>query len=212
MRHTITSASIFVVAVSLLSGCSFLFVDAPPANHAERAYFACTSSRMGPILDGVVTVAAAITLGNQLLADQPDRIEGGAAATLITLGAAALFGASTVDGFITAEQCRTALEEAKTRRDSVALAPSPVIRPTADTALACTDHNQCRPGRLCAGGVCINATLPTTTTPDVTQPAQPQPDPQPTDAAPPVPVLLFSEPPQDSASGAPPTSPPPTSP
>jgi hypothetical protein len=46
-----------VVAVALVanvSGCSALFVDGPPPNHAKLRYFDCDSSRLAPVVDGSI--------------------------------------------------------------------------------------------------------------------------------------------------------------
>jgi hypothetical protein len=45
-----------VLFTVLLSGCSFVLVSGPPANHAELPSFECTTSRLGPGLDTVWTV------------------------------------------------------------------------------------------------------------------------------------------------------------
>jgi len=62
-------ASILVIA---LAGCSFAFVSGPPDNHAQLSYFDCTSSRLAPILDTVLTglmLANVITLAAESDAD-----------------------------------------------------------------------------------------------------------------------------------------------
>jgi hypothetical protein len=41
------------LVVLLAGGCSFAFVEGRPADHERRAYFECTTSRLGPILDTV---------------------------------------------------------------------------------------------------------------------------------------------------------------
>ncbi len=43
-------------------GCSFVFVDGPPRRHAEMPYFACSESRVVPILDTVFTAVQALNL------------------------------------------------------------------------------------------------------------------------------------------------------
>lgn len=49
-----------------LSGCSFAFVSGPPPDHAQLSYFDCTTSRLAPVLDTVLTglmVLNVVTLG-----------------------------------------------------------------------------------------------------------------------------------------------------
>ena len=45
-----------VLALALLSGCSFVFVSGPPANHEQLPYVACTESRVAPVLDTIFAV------------------------------------------------------------------------------------------------------------------------------------------------------------
>jgi hypothetical protein len=62
-------ASILVLA---LTGCSFAFVSGPPENHAQLSYFDCTSSRVVPVLDTILTglmIANVITFAAESDAD-----------------------------------------------------------------------------------------------------------------------------------------------
>jgi len=45
-----------VLALALLSGCSFVFVSGPPAHHEQLPYFSCTESRVAPVLDTIFAV------------------------------------------------------------------------------------------------------------------------------------------------------------
>ena len=54
------------LAATTLAGCSFAFVSGPPDNHAQLSYFDCTTSRVAPVLDTILTalmVANVVTLG-----------------------------------------------------------------------------------------------------------------------------------------------------
>ncbi len=59
-----------------VAGCSFPLVNGPPAQHATLPAFACTESRLGPVLDTVwtglevVNVALALARTDQSWADQ----------------------------------------------------------------------------------------------------------------------------------------------
>lgn len=61
-----------LIALFVLSGCSFAFVSGPPANYRQVPYFNCTESRVAPVLDTIWTalmVADVVTLGVQNDAD-----------------------------------------------------------------------------------------------------------------------------------------------
>ena len=45
-----------VLALALLSGCSFVFVSGPPPQHEQLPYFSCSESRVFPILDTIFAV------------------------------------------------------------------------------------------------------------------------------------------------------------
>lgn len=51
-----------VVLCFALSGCSFVLVSGPPANHAQLPAFDCTTSKVGPILDTIWTVLQTLNL------------------------------------------------------------------------------------------------------------------------------------------------------
>lgn len=101
-----------------LSGCSFLFVDAPPA-HPERysthSEMPCTSSKVAPIIDSVlagyelVRTTAAVAASDDAYDDLP--ISRGADIGL-GLGFLALFGASAAYGYVVTAEC----SDAKARR------------------------------------------------------------------------------------------------
>ena len=48
-----------VLALALLSGCSFVFVSGPPAHHEQLPYVSCTESRVAPVLDTIFARNAA---------------------------------------------------------------------------------------------------------------------------------------------------------
>src|SRR6185312_8095791 len=55
MRRLAGFLALSACSMLSVSGCSFAFVSGPPANHAQLAYFDCTSSRLAPVLDSVLT-------------------------------------------------------------------------------------------------------------------------------------------------------------
>src|SRR5262245_5765815 len=74
------------------SGCSFLFVDGPPAAHKKLPYFDCTSNVTWPTID--LAIGA---IGGLQAVDELRSAYGTSTAEVITLaGEAALFAASAV--------------------------------------------------------------------------------------------------------------------
>lgn len=88
-------------------GCSFATVDGPPADHASRRYFDCTSGNVAPTVDLVLGSLIAIGMfgaGNSSdgSPDGKTFIEG--------TGVVALALASATYGYVRASQCRDAKE------------------------------------------------------------------------------------------------------
>jgi len=88
-----------IVTLSLQSGCSFLFVKGPPANHAKLASVDCSDSNAWPVLDtiwaglnglGAVTAAGDATTPNQ------GQVIGVGLAWLAVSGISAIYGFSQV--------------------------------------------------------------------------------------------------------------------
>ena len=44
-------------------GCSYVFVDGPPKNHAQLPYFECSSSKAWPVIDTVMAATLGIAAG-----------------------------------------------------------------------------------------------------------------------------------------------------
>ena len=90
-------------------GCSFAFVDGPPANHARLPYFECSSSNAWPIVDTVLAAslgagaAAAIGDGGSSSNSTTDAVIAGAEA--------ALFALSALAGYQKVAACREAKGE-----------------------------------------------------------------------------------------------------
>jgi hypothetical protein len=105
-----TLLALCVIAAGLFgSGCSFIFVDGPPAAHQKMPYFDCTTSNIAPVVD-VVFAASAAVQGAAFLANQSSgsgssslAAEGG-----VVLAEAALFGVSALTGFGKTSSCREA--------------------------------------------------------------------------------------------------------
>jgi hypothetical protein len=129
-----TAACALALATSV-TGCSFLFSEGAPADHARRATFSCGTSHAPPVLDtvfaGVLAYGAANTASSRaseiakvdpaMQADKRREIDLaiGVSALLATLDAA-----SAVYGYHAVSSCRGA-EEAR----AVALARARVLPP-----------------------------------------------------------------------------------
>ena len=87
-------------------GCSFAFVDGPPAKHARMPYFECSSSNAWPVIDTVLAAtmgagaAAAIADGSSSANGSTDAVIAGAEA--------ALFAISALAGYQKVAACREA--------------------------------------------------------------------------------------------------------
>jgi hypothetical protein len=115
------------VALTLHSGCSFLFVKGPPEQHAQMAIFDCSDSNAWPAIDliwaGLNGLGAASAAGDDANPQQ-DQIVAVGLAWLAVSGFSAIYGFSKVG------QC----ERAKRTRDERYLgggvaAPTPAPRP-----------------------------------------------------------------------------------
>jgi hypothetical protein len=103
-------ASVLLVT---LGGCSFVFVDAPPAQHKKLPYFSCTSSNALPVLDlvlgGLIGLAAVEAVRNE---SSGSTFEGDA---WVGVAEAAAFAASGLYGLSKTSACREAQGELMTR-------------------------------------------------------------------------------------------------
>jgi hypothetical protein len=126
-----------------LSGCSFVFVSGPPPHHEELPAFACTESRVAPVLD---TVFALLEGANFVFAaavdDQKwsDNFNGNppfSRSTAIPLYAAVtlLAAGSAYYGFSNTGECREAKVQAMNRAQNGG-APSPYAPPPAPSPYA----------------------------------------------------------------------------
>lgn len=112
-----------VLFTVLLSGCSFVLVSGPPANHRELPSFDCTTSRLGPGLDTVWTIlqvlnfATAVSKTNQEWDDQFAGDPPFSRTTALPLYAAfaGLGAAGMYYGFSRTGQCRSAKNELNAR-------------------------------------------------------------------------------------------------
>src|SRR6188768_2120687 len=92
-------------------GCSFVFVQGPPEQHAEMRYFDCVSSKAAPVLDGLAAGFEVVRTGVALAADEADYANfplSRGADIAVGLGLTALFTAAAVHGFSATSDCADA--------------------------------------------------------------------------------------------------------
>lgn len=101
--------SAMILTVSLHSGCSFLFVKGPPANHAEVASFECSESNAWPVVDmiwaGLNGLGAASAAGDDENPDQGQIVTVGVS-WLVVSGISAIYGFSKVSACSDAKRLR----------------------------------------------------------------------------------------------------------
>src|SRR5205823_1255722 len=109
-RSARTRATMKRVAIALLvSGCSFVFVQGPPANYQHMEDFHCTSSEVAPMLDVVFAGLHALDLSlvgsNQFRLDDSTK----SAVIGIDLALIAVHVASAIYGFVKTSDCQEAM-------------------------------------------------------------------------------------------------------
>lgn len=121
--------STMIFAVSLHSGCSYLFVNGPPANHAERATFECSESNAWPVIDaiwaGLNGIGAASAAGDNTNPNQGQIVAVG-------LTWLAVSGTSAIYGFTKVSKCNDAKRQRDERYFGARVpTPAPVSAPPA---------------------------------------------------------------------------------
>jgi len=122
------SVAAMIFTVVFQSGCSFLFVHGPPANHAELASFECSDSNAWPVVDaiwaGLNGLGAASAAGDDANPDQGQIVAVGVT-WLVVSGISAIYGFGKV----------AACHDAKRQR-----AFAPAEAPSLATSRACLDE------------------------------------------------------------------------
>ena len=104
----------------LNAGCSFIFMEGLPADHAKSAYFDCTSTYGLAVADGVVGLSGVIGAGTTLsqskqeFADKNNGASRNAAAG-VDIALATVLAGSAAYGVVQATRCDRAKEELKAR-------------------------------------------------------------------------------------------------
>ena len=116
-----------MVLAHAFSGCSYLFVTAPPENHERLNYFDCTQGNGLPVVDTVLGGIYALATVGELSGRGASQ---STSQTFETVGAplvlAGLFAASAVSGFGKTSDCRMARTKLMVRLDQMrAMQPYP---------------------------------------------------------------------------------------
>ena len=133
-----------LLCMSLLtaaSGCSFLFVHGPPANHEQLEYIPCTESDAGPVLD--IVWGGLNVLGAIVIASSPDEYENPDAAVASGIAWGVVSAVAAPTGFKKVAACKNARQALAQRQaaragallvvpDSLAVI-AVVITPAVDT-------------------------------------------------------------------------------
>ena len=94
------------IALTAVSGCSLLFVEGPPHDHASRHFFDCTTSLLAPGIDATLTGALALSvLGVE--SDQSHTTGDIVMQSALVVGAMA----SATYGYLQVSKCRQAKDD-----------------------------------------------------------------------------------------------------
>jgi hypothetical protein len=134
MGTRVAALTAIVCALASLPGCSWIFVDGPPPEHARGANFTCTTDRDPPIRDTGLASTFAI-LGGALIyvgvtCDEPGYMSclaeaAGASLGVVLLVPAILFAASAITGFVSTAYCRDALAAPRSEAPHAPTVPAP---------------------------------------------------------------------------------------
>jgi hypothetical protein len=112
------------------TGCSFIFVDGVPSEHAKLAYFDCTSTYGLSVADGLIALSGGIGAGmalsqsKQEYADKNNGANRNAAAG-VNIALAGVLAGSALYGAIQATRCDRAKDDLKARIFAAPLRPPP---------------------------------------------------------------------------------------
>jgi len=92
-------------------GCSYAFVDGPPANHARVPYFECSSSKAWPVADVVLAATLGIGAAGAFADDGAGSGSKDTTEALLMAAEAAVFAVSALSGYQKVADCREAKTE-----------------------------------------------------------------------------------------------------
>jgi hypothetical protein len=94
------------IALTSISGCSLVFVEGPPHDHASRHFFDCTTSMLAPGLDAALTGATALAVLG-VASDQTHTTGDIVTQSALVVGAMA----SATYGYLQVSKCRQAKDD-----------------------------------------------------------------------------------------------------
>lgn len=94
------------IALTGVSGCSLVFVEGPPRDHASRHFFDCTTSMLAPGMDAVLTGALALSVLG-VASDQTHDSRDIVIQSALVVGALA----SATHGYLQVSKCRQAKDD-----------------------------------------------------------------------------------------------------
>jgi hypothetical protein len=173
------------VAPIVLGGCSFAFTHGPPANHAKREVFDCSTSQAPPILD--VAMAGFQTFRFIYATTQSDYdyrdfpISRGADIG-IGVGLAVLFLSSSIYGYAQISDCEDAKEAyykrmKRKKKKARPTRPAAPLKPKRQ----CTNDLECDGTAICINARCAPMPAPASIPRNVKRvklnpPSKPEPD------------------------------------
>jgi hypothetical protein len=142
-------------------GCSLLFVEGPPPDHAHMQQpFDCTSSNAAPIVDTAFAVLYALSAATVSARTEASAEHRDLTPSVLMIGVATLEGVSAVRGFVTTSKCRAAEQQWVGRQRA---------RPR---EARCGSDADCKADRVCELGACVAPRMPALT-PQPASEAQP---------------------------------------
>jgi hypothetical protein len=164
----------------LLQGCSFIFVDTPPARYAEAPPspsepIKCTSSVAAPVVDTVLGAFEVVRTGFALSASDSTYTNypiSRSADIGFGMAFASLFAASAIYGYINTSRCDD-LKENTPRAAPPGYTPPPPRLPPLHAM--CSYDAQCKGDRICEGGRCVSPPAPRAPAPAPDEEPKPEP-------------------------------------
>jgi hypothetical protein len=112
------AAVVCALLVGAGTGCSYLFITSVPERHPERGDFACTSSRLAPVID---LALGGILLGNgaksMFAPGSEESVATGAVSATVQFAAAAVAALAAAHGFAETSACAEAKAELDERHE-----------------------------------------------------------------------------------------------
>lgn len=147
-----------VLGLPLISGCSFIFMQGPPDDHAKLRYFDCVSNTAAPVTDTVNAAANGLVT---VLSLQDSSDDDESAAILVFGSVAALYAASAIYGYVSAETCSLAkqglADRIEQREAEHARRIEAFERQLKSPQLGCSTDADCKGDRICVSGGCRSA-------------------------------------------------------